>query len=355
MDATTRISRGSLTALAGAVGALVLVAGAAWACTSSASLSASPSYGPPGTRVTVTGSSFTNGEIEIRWNGLAGTRLAVAPGPNFSVLVTIPSAAPDNYVILAVGRDASGNLWQKSTPFEVTTGSASSTGPTRPTSSTPTGTSGSTSGSTSGTTSGQTSSGQTGGPTTAATNDQSAPASTTEGSTAGSPASSDAGGRTSSSAEPASAERSTSATTDAGAGGGSTGDGRPRSTGGAAGATTRFQPEARSVVTPGAAGVPGVAPPAGAVAAPAGPTPTDAGTDEAVPVVSHRSAVADAWSGFGTSPATSRGAGLLEPVVRAPGDGRLPAAGVVLVSLGLVALTGGSALAGIRRRRAVAS
>ena len=97
--------------------ALVLVAGAAaFACTNLATLNLSSNVGKAGDVVTVTGSSYrmpsgvTTG-VQLRWNALDGPVLAEAVPDkvgNISAQVTIPQAAPDTYVIVAVLKDARG-------------------------------------------------------------------------------------------------------------------------------------------------------------------------------------------------------------------------------------------------------
>ncbi len=105
-------------ALAGVLGAAItVVAGAAaFACTNLATLNLSASSGKTGDVITVTGSSYrmpsgvTTG-VQLRWNALDGPVLAeVTPDKvgNISASVTIPQAAPDNYVIVAMLRDAKG-------------------------------------------------------------------------------------------------------------------------------------------------------------------------------------------------------------------------------------------------------
>ena len=78
-----------------------------------ARISVSPSKGPPGTRVQVSGSGFApNGSaVNIRWNGSGGSVLAtatVSPGGTFSVQIVIPNATPGNYVIVATQSNAEG-------------------------------------------------------------------------------------------------------------------------------------------------------------------------------------------------------------------------------------------------------
>jgi hypothetical protein len=102
----------------GLVAAVFLLAGAAaFACTNLATLSLSSNAGKPGDVVTVTGSSYrmpsgvTTG-VQLRWNALDGPVLAEAVPDkvgNISASITIPQAAPDTYVVIAVLKDARGN------------------------------------------------------------------------------------------------------------------------------------------------------------------------------------------------------------------------------------------------------
>jgi hypothetical protein len=95
----------------GVLGAgLLIAASAAWACTNLATLNLSNAAGASGNTITVTGSSFhvaSSGPavpVAIHWNGVAGPVLATvnpdATG-NISAQVTIPSAQPGYYVLVA--------------------------------------------------------------------------------------------------------------------------------------------------------------------------------------------------------------------------------------------------------------
>lgn len=79
-------------------------AGAAWACVPghSASFSVSPQRAAAGETVTVRGSEFSSGPVEIRWDGDEGEVLATAAGPNFSVTVTIPESPPGQHFLVAM-------------------------------------------------------------------------------------------------------------------------------------------------------------------------------------------------------------------------------------------------------------
>lgn len=125
--------RGVVGGLLALVGLLVLVAAPGWACVPQPLVSLQPaSSGPAGTQVTVEGINFGSGEVEIRWNGAQGERLASAGG-HFSVPVTIPSVAPGLYVVTAVSRGAQGEVNQSAVaPFQVVGPASVSSAPSAP-------------------------------------------------------------------------------------------------------------------------------------------------------------------------------------------------------------------------------
>lgn len=96
-------------AVAGAV-ALVAVglgcASVAFACsTTTVQITSGSASGTVGSQYQVSGEAFGSsqyGPVEIRWNSITGNQLASAPGPSFSVPVTIPKVAPGLYYIVAV-------------------------------------------------------------------------------------------------------------------------------------------------------------------------------------------------------------------------------------------------------------
>jgi hypothetical protein len=98
------------------VAATAFSAAAAFACTNLATLNLSSGTGKPGDTITVTGSSFRMPReaptgVQIRWNGVDGPVLAETRPDrvgNISATFTVPEAPPDNYVIVAVLRDARG-------------------------------------------------------------------------------------------------------------------------------------------------------------------------------------------------------------------------------------------------------
>src|SRR4051794_11713180 len=111
---TARRSFGLFGALLGVV--VVLTGAVAYACTNLATLNLSSAVGKAGDTVTVTGSSFrmpagVETGVQIRWNGIDGPVLAETRPDrvgNISADIVIPPAAADNYVIVAVLRDAKG-------------------------------------------------------------------------------------------------------------------------------------------------------------------------------------------------------------------------------------------------------
>ena len=111
-------SRFLVTAFVGALGVVASFAALAWACTPQAYIDVDGASGPAGTSVTVTGRAFIAAPVEITWSG--GGVLATANGPDFSVTVQIPEAAPGVYYISATGRDAaSGVVGRATRAFEV--------------------------------------------------------------------------------------------------------------------------------------------------------------------------------------------------------------------------------------------
>jgi hypothetical protein len=109
--------RRTVTAFAAALVAVLAVSGAvSYACTNLATLNLSSNAGKPGDTITVTGSSYrmpsdTQTGVQIRWNGLDGPVLAeVRPDRvgNISTTFTVPEAAPDNYVVVAVLKNGRG-------------------------------------------------------------------------------------------------------------------------------------------------------------------------------------------------------------------------------------------------------
>lgn len=94
--------------MAGVAVVLVLTAAsAAWACTGQPRIyGLSSTSGAAGTAVTMSGSgAVPNSPVEIRWNGVEGTKLAetTADGAGqFSAVVRVPSVAPGTYTLTAV-------------------------------------------------------------------------------------------------------------------------------------------------------------------------------------------------------------------------------------------------------------
>lgn len=146
-SAGSKTKRGSFVVMTGWLLTLGVI-GAAWACTVSPSLSVEPGFSTPGSLVTIqgafipigakTGQASEAGPVEIRWNGSDGPLLAsseasskpVPDGTNLSVPVTVPSQArPGVYYLVAVQRDASGNVIAKAAEtFEVRSAGSSVSG-----------------------------------------------------------------------------------------------------------------------------------------------------------------------------------------------------------------------------------
>jgi hypothetical protein len=83
------------------------------------------SSGPPGTRVTVAGTGFSDDRTELRWNGQDGPLLGTATGPEFSVPVTIPEAPGGLYSLVAVLRSPDGSIGNAvRASFQITAGTA---------------------------------------------------------------------------------------------------------------------------------------------------------------------------------------------------------------------------------------
>lgn len=108
-----------MTAQARRVGLLLVVfaglllggASLAWACTPNAHIRLSPNQGSAGDQTTVIGDNFVEGgRVEIRWDGSDGEILAETTGSNFREEVTIPDVPPDDYTIVAVGYDYTGEV-----------------------------------------------------------------------------------------------------------------------------------------------------------------------------------------------------------------------------------------------------
>ena len=124
-------------AVSGAAGVVVLVAGAAFACTNLATVNLSSPMGKPGDAITLTGTGFMANAAEmpmdgmvmdmgpggmmgdltvrtpvtVRWNGPDGPVLSTAVpdrSGTISVLFTIPETQPGHYTVVAVQKNAQG-------------------------------------------------------------------------------------------------------------------------------------------------------------------------------------------------------------------------------------------------------
>lgn len=114
---SNRIVLGSLGGLA----ILLASASLAWACVPRGAVAVSPGSGPSGTTLTVDGSGFPDREkVDIRWDSSTGAKLGEATGPDFSVQVTIPSAAPGVHYVKVATTGEHATHSEAAAPFEVT-------------------------------------------------------------------------------------------------------------------------------------------------------------------------------------------------------------------------------------------
>jgi hypothetical protein len=95
----------------------------AWGCTPQAAITLQPAAAVAGGQVAVSGSSFVDGPVEIRWGSASGAVIATGHGPSFTATATIPRAAPGTYYVVAVARDGD-EVWTASQAFEVRAGQA---------------------------------------------------------------------------------------------------------------------------------------------------------------------------------------------------------------------------------------
>lgn len=114
------MKRGIQVAAVGSAFALLFAGGLAWACTEAATISLGANSGPAGTPVSVTGSSFAEGPVEVRWNSRTGEILATGQGPEFTVSITPPAGTPPEvYYIVAIQSGPEGTFSASET-LEVT-------------------------------------------------------------------------------------------------------------------------------------------------------------------------------------------------------------------------------------------
>lgn len=314
-----------------AVGSAVLVvvvlvsAAAAWACTPYAFISPSPSSGPAGSRVVVSGGQFDEGIVEVRWNA-GGRVLFRTPGPNFSVPITVPADAVNGtHMLVASGPSGSASMTFKVTPAGASDEEASATERSA----------------SQGTTAGASTSGA-GTPSTpqaagSTSSSGGAPAPSTSGSTGGAfPTPTSSAGSTASEATPVGAN----AVPDAGR------HAETLATGGGLPA----EPARRAADLGSASSVAAGRNSSGALS----PSEATAATDSSVaprnadPLAA--SAFGDAWSGFEPGMPEARGASLTEGTAAGSDEAASQVVAGLFV-LGLVALLAGFAVAELRRVR----
>ena len=113
MHDKSRKIRGGLLGCAAAL-AVAVIGAAAYACVPQASLNLSPKAGAPGTKITVTGSSFdaTGGPAKLWWGGPGKSLIGefpVTPGRSFTATFEVPAdSAGGSYVVSATQSDANG-------------------------------------------------------------------------------------------------------------------------------------------------------------------------------------------------------------------------------------------------------
>lgn len=114
------MKRGLGLAAVGSAFALLFAGGLAWACTEAATISLGANSGPAGTPVNVTGSSFAQGPVEVRWNSRTGEILGTGQGPDFTISITPPAGTPPEvYYIVAIQSGLEGTFSASET-LEVT-------------------------------------------------------------------------------------------------------------------------------------------------------------------------------------------------------------------------------------------
>jgi len=69
------------------------------------SATVTPTSGPVGSRITVTGTGFDPGPVDIRWGDASGPVLGVTEGPDFTVDVTVPDGPAGTRSVVAVPRE----------------------------------------------------------------------------------------------------------------------------------------------------------------------------------------------------------------------------------------------------------
>ena len=104
---TRRMSRTLLLGMLGSLGVMTAFAGLAWACTPQARIRLSTgSVSTEGSTITVTGTQFVPGPVEIRLD--SGPILAVATGPDFTTTITLPKAKRGVYFVRAIADQSEG-------------------------------------------------------------------------------------------------------------------------------------------------------------------------------------------------------------------------------------------------------
>lgn len=112
--------RGPFVAALGVGVAAFVGAGLAWACTPDSDIWIQPRSGSSGSTVTVTGNTFGEKTVELRWGSTRGELLATVRGPSFATTVTIPAASAGAHYVQAVARNEDGTIaGAPAAPFSV--------------------------------------------------------------------------------------------------------------------------------------------------------------------------------------------------------------------------------------------
>ena len=116
-----RLVRALFPLAAAATVALIVNFAVVFACTANATIGGvNPSVGPAGARVTVSGQSFAQGPVEVRWGTDAGPLLARTTGPDFAVGITVPNATPGWYYVVVTSFYNGSIAGRRSAVYQVT-------------------------------------------------------------------------------------------------------------------------------------------------------------------------------------------------------------------------------------------
>jgi Ca2+-binding RTX toxin-like protein len=107
--------------LLSALAAPVAAASLAWACAPAGNVSVAPTSAESGSVVSVNASGFPAGvQVDVRWNGANGQRLASGMGPAYTATFTVPAAGAGSYTIFAATADEHATHTEARAAFTVT-------------------------------------------------------------------------------------------------------------------------------------------------------------------------------------------------------------------------------------------